>query len=445
MNLLFSLNEGMRDIGSHKFRSLLTVLGVVLGVSALITMFAVTQGMADTLRAQMQAGGDLEKLFVNPAAPPPGQEAMSEVSPGITYQDAVALRKVSPDVAWVSPLVEMVVRLRAGGKQVNVRGVGAEGDFLLMDKHRIAQGRFISDLDLERANPVCVLGFRTASRIFDKPERQAVGSTLYINDIGFTVVGLFPEYVSASRARAREQGIEAKQLQRRKQRGMRAGRFYDPLGWKNNLVVIPLTTLQQMFKVANVQDGVDLGPDDKLSSLEVGVNDVSKLEAVTQQVAGALKLLHRGIEDFQVETRLDRAAEIERQVFSSRLSGGLIAGIGLIVGGIGITNIMLASIVDRIREIGIRRAIGARPVDIFIQVVMEAFLLAVIGGVIGIGVALGMIWFLDVVAKVPTPPVLEPWAVLVSFAFALVTGLLAGIYPAWKASSLPPLQALKFE
>ena len=136
---------------------------------------------------------------------------------------------------------------------------------------------------------------------------------------------------------------------------------------------------------------------------------------------------------------------MQEQVQATRLSGALVAGIGLVVGGIGITNIMLASIVDRIREIGIRRAIGAKPRDIFIQVIMEAFLLALLGGILGVLAAFGMVKFLDNVAQIPSQPVLKAYAIVTSFSFALVTGLLAGIYPAWKASSLPPVQALKFD
>ncbi|NJK93476.1 MAG: FtsX-like permease family protein, partial [Blastochloris sp.] len=140
-----------------------------------------------------------------------------------------------------------------------------------------------------------------------------------------------------------------------------------------------------------------------------------------------------------------RFEEIEQQVWATRFSGGLIAGISLLVGGVGIMNIMLASITDRIREIGVRRALGALPSDIFIQVVMEALLLAVVGGILGIAVAQGMIYFLDQVAQIPNRPEAEAWAVMMSFAFALVIGLLAGIYPAFRASSLRPVEALKFE
>jgi putative ABC transport system permease protein len=203
--------------------------------------------------------------------------------------------------------------------------------------------------------------------------------------------------------------------------------------------------MMAIFKSANVVNGVDQGADFKISEIQAGLRRIEDSEKGLEFARNSLLQTHRGIEDFRLIYDKERFADIEKRVLAMRVSGGLIAGIGLLVGGVGIMNIMLASITDRIREIGVRRAIGAQPLDIFIQVIMEALLLAVLGGLLGIAAAQGMIYFLDEVAKIPNRPEVESLAVMLSFAFALVIGVLAGIYPAFRASTLRPVEALKFE
>ncbi len=444
MNLLFVIQESARDIYSHKLRSSLTILGVVFGVASLATMFAITAGMAHSLRERLVQTGDFEKLIVRPAAAPAHQREIADISPGVTYLDAIALRNSSPLIHWVSPVVDQNAWINFQGRGLQSRVVGGEPEFLTMDVHHILAGRGIHPIDLEQHHRVAVLGSRIWQELFKSPD-AALGQTIQINGESFIVIGCLPIYRTEGQQRAAASGLLRAQEERRAQRGGRQGRHWDPFPWKNHIVLIPLTTMQIIFKSARMDTGVDLGPDPYLTDLQVGVADVSQIATVSEQVRSTLLLTHRGIEDFVIQSKLDEIQQIETDVWRTRFSGSLIAGIGLVVGGIGITNIMLASIVDRIREIGIRQAIGARPRHVFLQILIEAILLALVGGLLGLAAAFGLISFLDRIANIATAPVIEPIGMAASFFFALLTGVLAGVYPAIKASSLRPVEALKFD
>lgn len=444
MSPLLVVQESLRDIFSHKLRSALTILGVVFGVASLATMFAITASMAFSLKERLVQTGDFEKLIIRGAAPPDHQVGLADISPGITYQDAIALRKASPFITWVSPIVNHNAHVSYQGEGIHTRIAGSEPEFLLMDVHQIAVGRGITPLDLENKHRVAVLGSQIWQRLFRSPE-QALGKTIAINGESFRVVGCLPHYQTAGQLRAEASGVRQRQLERQAQRGGRRGRGWDAFPWKNNVVLIPLTTMQAVFKSARMDTGIDLGPDPYLNDIQVGVTSFEHIKIVEEHIRNALLAVHRGIEDFAIESKLEEISKVEEEVWRIRFSGALVAGIGLIVGGIGITNIMLASIVDRIREIGIRLAVGARPSDIFFQVVTESILLAFFGGLLGIAATFGLVAFLIHVAQIANPPMIEPIGLAISFSFALITGIFAGIYPAVKAASLRPVQALKFD
>lgn len=444
MGILYAITEGIRDILSHKLRSILTVLGVVLGASALMTMSAITEGMAEGMRYQMLSTGEHKKITIQPASPPPEQLSLADTSPGLTLRDAELIQKKIDLAEWVSPQIEQRVMATYENRRDRTFLRGSLRGLMDQDQHEEPYGRFFSDLDIQNKNRVAVLGGRVYEKLFPDNYQSAIGSNITINGKNFQVIGIFPFYLSLRQQRQLESGEYERQRERTNERSGR-NRFLidDEFPWKNDLIAIPLTTFQELFKSEASETQV-IGDDLPIESIQVGCRDPERMEDLIAQVRSLLLIRHRGIEDFQIEHQLDRLAEVEKQAASARLSGSLIAGIGLVVGGVGIANIMLASIADRIREIGIRRAVGAGAGDIFTQVMMEALLLAIMGGFLGILAGFAIIYFLDEVARIPNQPVLTAPAILFSFSFSLITGFLAGIYPAVKASSLSPVDALRY-
>jgi len=441
---IVAFTESLRDILSHKIRSLLTILGVVLGSSALMTMNGIVEGMAVGMRHQMLATGDHRKVTIQPAEPPSDQTLLAVTSPGLTLRDARTIEQKVALAQWVSPLLQQRVRAVFEDRDDRTILSGATLGYLQQENHDTPYGRFFSELDIQSRNRVCVLGGRIYEKLFPFDHRSALGASILINGHRFEVIGIFPFYLSLTQKRQLESGIYQKQVARSNREENRS-RFltYDAFPSKNDRIVIPITTFQEIFKAEQTDTQV-IGDDIPISAIQVGCADMERVDDLIDQLRSLMLLLHNDIEDFQIDHNLDRLEEVDQQVQSSRLSGLLIAGIGLVVGGVGIANIMLASLADRIREIGIRRTVGARATDIFGQVMLEALILAALGGVLGILLSWGIIFFLSDVARIPNQPIVTPGALLFSFSFSLLTGFLAGIYPALKASALRPVEALRY-
>lgn len=443
MNLFICIETGLREIAAHKFRSFLSMLGIVLGVSSLIATMALTAGIEKGTRTFMQQIGGLELVTVQNKEISSAMFDFWNLSPGRTLMDAKAILASVPNVSNVSPEMSQgaIVASPYASDRKGVRGVWP--DHYVVARHEMAAGRFLTALDVDQATHAVVLGDEMARRLFPNIEpKEVVGRIITINQTPFKIVGVFTRYERDQDKRMR--AILASQNKTRAGSTSRrtAGRW-DPFRQKNESVLIPLTTMFYEFKSGQFPD--DSVESVRLETISLRVANLDHFRETLDQVRKALDLTHRGVDDYELETREEWFDRMEASISATRLSGGLIAVISLVVGGIGITNIMLASITERVREIGIRLAVGAKGRDIFMQILIESVSIALIGGVIGIAAGAGLIQLLLVVAPSENPPLMTMDSVFLSVAFAVIAGIVSGIYPALRASQLDPIGALRYE
>lgn len=414
MNRLFSgVGNGFAEIWGHKLRSLLTVSCVMLGVASMVLTTGFMEGFFKNWEDSLQDQGGIEKIFATAQGVKERQEPFAAVSPGLTLADARALRALVPQIGVISPEIDAArARLSRKGKTFDGRRggrvMGVTNAILEINRYEVASGRAFSNLDLADDSEVILIGSKIRETLF-APNEEPLGAFIDFNNRPFRVIGVLRQYE-------------------------RLWGDYNTLDWKNEISFVPVTTM-----ATKVQRS------DRLSFLNFKAVDVSLLREAVDAGANVLAQQHRGIIDFNVRTNEEQLASFASTKASFLIGGSAIAGVSLLVSGIGIMNLMLASINERVREIGIRKAVGATPFNIFSQFVAEAVTLSLLGGVAGVAVAVGLI---EVLAKTLPPgstPLLSPSAFIVGFSFSVAAGVMAGIYPAIQAAKLDPIEALRYE
>jgi putative ABC transport system permease protein len=402
MGLLQSLRIALSCLAANKLRSILTMLGVIIGVGALIVMVSIIEGARHQVVKEFeQMGSRLIIIFVSPDERKKG-EGWSHVE-FLTTQDAEAIREECPLVDEVSPELPLEnTTFEAGGEQMTGRLVGSQPASARLHNLKLESGRFFSHDEYDDWRKVCVIGSDIKEKLW--PDEEAEGRTLRASGVTFTVIG-----VTESKGRSWEQDLDKD-------------------------VYAPLSTCQ---KRVTGNDNVYL--------MWAETSAVERAEEAADQIWAVLMRRHDNQPDFTVDSQSRMLSAIFRilAIFGAVL--GSVGALALLVGGIGIMNIMLVSVTERTREIGLRKAVGAKRRHIMVQFLTEAATLSGIGGLLGIALGAGLARLVGVIMKGNMPTHVPLYVAVVGFCFACAVGMFFGIYPAWRASRLDPIEALRHE
>jgi putative ABC transport system permease protein len=408
INIPSTFKISFRALRVNKMRSALTMLGIIIGVGAVIAMVAVGTGASQKIAEQISSMGS-NLLIILPGATTAGGVRMGAgTQPTLTMGDTEAIIKECPAVADAAPIHNGVAQVMFGHLNWSTGVIGTTPSLLVVREWDLAAGRAFTTQDVKSATKVCLLGQTVVDNLFG--DQNPVGQSIRIKNVPFTVIGVLGK--KGQNAQGQDQ---------------------------DDTIMIPVTTAQKKLFGTQFPGMVRI--------IVVKARSAENLSAAERQINELLRQRHhigqKQDNDFTVRnlTQVMQAAEQSTRVMTTLL--GAIASVSLLVGGIGIMNIMLVSVTERTREIGIRMAIGAKTWDIRLQFIIEALTLSLIGGVIGI--ACGIATSLILASTLAWTTVVSPISIATAFGFSGLVGIFFGFYPAYKASLLNPIDALRYE
>jgi putative ABC transport system permease protein len=438
---IHNLNSAVEAVFANKFRSILTALGIIFGVAAVIAMMAIGKGAQQEILEQIKMVG-VNNIVVTPILPESeegtntndgdsdnsgGESGSKNFSPGLTLADAESFKDIIPGVALVSPEVVYKVPVVKSGTQRTAKFSGVTPAFFEVFNLELLKGDMFSDYHLENGQPVCIIGPDIRARFFK--QENPIGKRIKCGDIWLEVIGVLKSRI-VNESASEDLGVSE----------------------FNNTVFVPIKTILLRYKDRSLITNADLrsGNNDnskkninQLDKIIIQLEESEKLVETAGIVKRMLTRRHAGQEDFEIKIPelLLKQQQRTKDIFNIVL--GAIASISLIVGGIGIMNIMLASVMERIREIGVRMAMGARKTDIIFQFVAEATLISISGGFIG--VILGVILARVIMQVTDILTIVSFISILISFGVSATVGIVFGLMPARRAAHQDPVTSLRHD
>ncbi|MCG2784187.1 MAG: ABC transporter permease [Anaerolineae bacterium] len=411
MLLTQNILTALRSLMANKLRSGLTILGIVIGVAAVVALMAIGNGATSDITSQIQSSGTNLLSIQSGRTQRPQAGGAPPAFSALTYKDYQALNAALTDIAGIAPVYQASSTVVFENDSYSVSVTGTSEDYLKVYSYEMERGRFFTTNDRQNNKQVAVLGATTAGELF--PNSEAVGQTVKIDDARFTVVGVLKAKGSSG--------------------------FSDP----DDIVLIPLETgYLKLFGANAIRNGQKT-----VSSIAVSAASAEAVDTVTAQINFIMRRQHKiepGAEaDFRVQSQSDMLETLSTVTTTLTTFLGAIAAISLLVGGIGIMNITLVSVSERTREIGLRKAVGARKDHILLQFLVETMTLSLLGGILGILLGVGIAQTVSALGLINS--LVTASSILLAFSFSLGIGLFFGLYPAYRAANLHPMEALRSE
>ena len=443
-----NFSEALRVILTNKIRTFLTALGIIFGVAAVITMLAIGNGAEKEILSQLELVG-VNNIVITPiiddkedsdTEEDDGANESKRFSKGLDLLDAESIRKNIPTVSKISPEIILETYVTSKGLQSSVKLIGVSPDFFYTSNTNIESGKNFSNIQLKNAFPVCIIGKKIEKKLFTG--ESAIGKKIKVKDVWLQVIGVIEEKLISESA---QENLGIRDL--------------------NLDVYIPIKTFLVRFKDRKIISdkpidfesggvfimGNNNGPKKRIprgnyhqiDKLTVQVSSSEKLNSTANLLSRMLKRRHNDVLDFEISIpiQLLKQQQKTKQIFNIVLS--IIAGISLLIGGIGIMNIMLASVLERTKEIGIIRAIGATQQDVVLQFLSESVLISIGGGIIGIFLGIISSYIIEIATGIET--ILSISSITLSFFVATAIGLIFGIAPAKSAANKRPIEAIRYD
>ncbi|MGP1476880.1 MAG: ABC transporter permease [Phocaeicola sp.] len=405
MNIGNLFKIALKAIAANKMRSFLTALGIIIGVASVIAMLAIGQGSKKSIQAQISEMGS-NMIMIHPGADMRGGVRQDPTAmQTLKLENYQKLREECTYLAAITPQVSSSGQLIAGGNNYSSSVTGIAQDYLTIRQLKVKDGEMFSDNDIRTAAKLCVIGKTIVDNLF--PSEEPIGKIIRVNQVPFKVIGV----------------LESK--------------GYNSMGQdQDDVVLAPYTTVMKRLLAQTYLSGIFASA----ITEDMTENAVSEITTILRREH---KLKTTDDDDFTIRTQQELSSMMNTTTDLMTTLLACIAGISLLVGGIGIMNIMYVSVTERTREIGLRMSVGARGMDILSQFLIEAVVISITGGLIGVLIGCGASYMIKAVAHWPV--YIQPWSVLLSFLVCTLTGVFFGWYPAKKAAALDPIEALRYE